>query len=282
MEYPIKKPKASAREVIRKITKQSDPVEMAAAVDAALYAQWQNARDYQELKKRTFTLSFPEFLSLVTSSRRQRMEKAMAKGQFERMMKGKFGYVLGWKNRKAFQTGIMSVETAAFLNREDSERSTQFGPGDQHSDESKDLIRKARTGEKASDTTKKKMSDAKKGKTRDAETKQAISASLKGKPKTEEQKEKIRAAVKARLAEKKAAKAGEQKCLENTLTQPKQRSQMPAEANVIPMMSNAASVKPSAAKPYPQSIAQQLQRASVIVGRKPMVKPYEAVLSVQA
>lgn len=281
MEYPIKKPKSSAREVIRTITKESDPVEVAAAVDAALYAQWQNARDYQEMKKRTFDLSFPEFLSLVTRSRRQRMENSMAKGQFERMMKGKYGYVLGWKSRKAFKTGIMSLATAEYLNRDDSERSTQFGPGDEHSDESKDLIRKARTGKKASDKTKAKMSAAKKGKQRDEDTKKSISNTLKGRPKTEVEKAKIRAGVIARLAEKKAA-LEEQQCLENTQKKPSERSQMPAEANVIPMKCDDVSVMRSEGKPYPQNIVLQLQRVSAIVGRKPVLTPFEAGLSAQA
>lgn len=282
MHYPEKKPKASAREVIRKITKQSNPVAVAEAVDAALFAQWQNARDYQELKKRTFVLSYSEFLSLITSSRRHRMEKAMASGNFERFMKSRYGYVLGWKSRKAFQAGIMSVETAAYLNREDSERSTQFGPGDQHSDESKDLIRKARTGKKATDATKAKMSKSKVGVKRDEETKKAISDGLKGKSKTPEQKAKIAAAVKARLAEKKAAKEREQQWAENNPTKPAVEFPKQNEASNTPTTPSDGLEKRNAERNCHQNIAKQLQRGNGPVGRGFVLKPYDALMSAQA
>ncbi|KQR32494.1 hypothetical protein ASF91_13240 [Rhizobium sp. Leaf155] len=282
MQYPEKKPKASAIEVIRRITKQSDPQQVADAVDAALFAQWQNAATYQHVNKRSFELTFEQFMTLVTPSRRKRMEAAMTKGTFERMMKGKFGYVLGWKSRSAFKTGVMSIETAAYMNREDSERSTQFGPGDQHTDDSKDLIRKARTGKKATVKTRAKMSASKTGKPRDEETKQAISNALKGSQKSEEHKAKISAAVKASLAEKKAAKEREQQCPDNTPTKPSEKSEMPVVVNVIPMTPNDVSEKRNEAKSYPTNIAQQLRRVSVIVGRKSTETAFEADLSVQA
>lgn len=204
MTYPQKPEKASAKDVIRKITKQSDPAEIAAAVDAALRAQYENAIAYQRTKGRTVNLTEAEFFALITPSRRKRMERAMAERKFERFMKSNYGYVLTWKNRKAYQGGVMDAKTAAYINREDSERTAQFGPGDTHSQESIDLIRKARTGKKATDATRQKMAAAKKGKTRDDETRAAISAGLKGKAKTPEQIEKMRAAAKARWAAKRA------------------------------------------------------------------------------
>lgn len=204
MIYPQKLEKISAREVICRITKKSDPAEISAAVDAALRAQFANAIAYQEMKKRRVELTEAEFFALVTPSRRQRMERAMVAGNFERFMKGRFGYVLTWKSRQAKEAGVMNFQTAAYLNREDSERACQFGPGDKHSDESKAAIGKARTGKKASDATRQKMSKAKVGKSRDDETRAAISAGLKGKPKSPEQIAKMKAAARARWAAKRA------------------------------------------------------------------------------
>lgn len=209
MSYPKQVEKISAREVIRRITKQSDPAEITAAVDDALRAQYANAVIYQAMKKRRVDLSEAEFFALVTPSRRQRMERAMAAGNFKRMMKGRFGYVLTWKSKKAKETGVMNKDTAAYLNREDSERACQFGPGDTHSDESKAKIAKARTGKKASDATRQKMSKSKIGTKRDDETRASISAGLKGKPKSPEQIEKMRVAAKARWAAKRAEAEGQ-------------------------------------------------------------------------
>ncbi|MGF6155800.1 hypothetical protein M2267_001028 [Ensifer sp. KUDG1] len=206
MNYPPKPQKASAQDIIRNINKRSDPAEIAAAVDAALRAQYENAIAYQRLKGRTVNLTEAEFFALITPSRRKRMEKAMAERKFERFMKSNYGYVLTWKNRKAYKEGVMDANTAAYLNREDSERAAQFGPGDTHSAESINLIRKARTGKKATDATRHKMAAAKKGKARDEETRAAISAGLKGKQKSPEQIEKMRAAAKARWAAKREGK----------------------------------------------------------------------------
>lgn len=207
MIFYSKPEKASARDVILKITKQSDPFEIAAAVDAALVAQYENARLYQLQRKRQFDLTLEEFLSLITPSRRARMEKAMAGRSFERFMKGRYGYVLTWKSRKAFKAGVMNKDTACYLNREDSERASQFGPGDEHSDESKDLIRKSRTGKKATDATRAKMSRSKIGVKRDADVCANISAGLKGKSKDPEHVERMREAAKARWAKVRAEKA---------------------------------------------------------------------------
>ncbi|KQO79467.1 hypothetical protein [Rhizobium sp. Leaf262] len=202
MNYPPKPIKASAIDVIRAITKQSDPVAVSAAVDAALLAQYANARTYQLLKKRTFNLSPEEFFALITPSRRQRMEQRMAEGRFERFMKSNYGYVLTWKSRAAFKAGVMDASTPCYVNREDAERACQFGPGDEHTADSKDLIRKSRTGKKASDATRAKMSRSKVGKKLDAETCAKISAGLKGRAKSPEQIEKMREAAKARWAKK--------------------------------------------------------------------------------
>lgn len=211
MTYPQKPEKASAKDVIRKITKQSDPAEITAAVDAALRAQYENAVAYQRQKGRTVNLTEAEFFALITPSRRKRMEKAMAERKFERFMKSNYGYVLTWKNRKAYKGGVMDKDTAAYINREDSERATQFGPGDTHTDESIDLIRKARTGTKATEATRQRMSNSKKGKPRDDEARANISAGLKGKPKDPAHIERMRESAKARWAAHRAAKeAGNQ------------------------------------------------------------------------
>lgn len=200
MSYPQKPEKISAVEVIRRIHKQSDPTEIASAVDAALHAQFMNAVAYQATKKRKVEMTFEQFLTLVTSSRRQRMERAMAAGNFERFMKGRYGYVLTWKSRQAKEAGVMNLQTAAYLNREDSERACQFGPGDTHTEEAKAKIGDARRGKKASDATRAKQAAAKTGKALSDEHREAISAGSRGKPKTEEQKQKMREAAKARWA----------------------------------------------------------------------------------
>lgn len=204
MSYPQKHEKISVAEVIRRITKQSDPAEIAAAVDAALKAQFLNAVAYQAVKNRRVEMTFEEFLTLVTSSRRQRMERAMASGNFERFMKGRYGYVLTWKSRQAKEAGVMNLQTAAYLNREDSERACQFGPGDTHTEEAKAKIGEARRGKKASEATRAKLSAQKMGKPLSADHCAAISAGSRGKPKSEEQKQKMREAAKARWAAKRA------------------------------------------------------------------------------
>lgn len=199
--------KITAREMFLRITKQSDPVEISAAVDLALEIQFELARNYQEKRGRTFALTLPEFISLVTKSRRQKMEAKMKTGNFDRFMKSNYGYCLTWKSRAAFKTGVMSIETACYVNREDSERSCQFGPGDTHSLESIDLIRKARTGKKASDATKAKQKARKMGHTVDAEQRAKTSAALKGKPKSPEQIERMKASSAARWERVRAEKA---------------------------------------------------------------------------
>jgi len=199
--------KISAREVFLRITKQSEPADIAAAVDLALEIQFALARDYQEKRGRNFELTFPEFMSLVSKSRRNKMEAKMRTGNFERFMKSNYGYCLTWNSRRAFKTGIMSIETACYVNREDSERSCQFGPGDTHSEESIDLIRKARTGKKASDATKAKQRARKIGHVVDAEQRAKTSAALKDKPKSPEQIAKMKASAEARWAAVREAKA---------------------------------------------------------------------------
>jgi hypothetical protein len=199
--------KISAREVFLRITKQTDPADITAAVDLALEVQFDLARQYQEKHGRRFELTFPQFVSLVTKSRRQKMEAKMRSGNFERFMKSNAGYCLTWKSRAALKTGIMSVETACYLNREDSERACQFGPGDTHTAESIDLIRKARTGKKHTDATKAKQSARKMGHAVDDEQRAKTSAALKGKPKSAEQIARMKGSAAARWERVRAEKA---------------------------------------------------------------------------
>ncbi|MEA1843043.1 NUMOD3 domain-containing DNA-binding protein [Agrobacterium tumefaciens] len=207
MTYPIKKEKASAREVYERITKGSEQVDIDAAVEAALIAQFENARDYQESKGRKFELSLDHFLQkLATASRRKTMGKKMKTGNFDGFMKSNYGYVITWRSRKAFHTGVMDNETAIYLNRIDAERAAQFGPGDKHSEESIELIRIARTGTTQAEETKSKISKSMMGHEVTDEARQNMSDARKGKTDSEETKAVKSAKAKARWARYRAEK----------------------------------------------------------------------------
>lgn len=89
--------RGSARDVIDQITKGSDYQAVTNAVNAALRAQYENARLDQLQKKVQFDLTFDEMLALVTPSRRKKMEDKMRAGTFAPFMKSIYGYCLSWR-----------------------------------------------------------------------------------------------------------------------------------------------------------------------------------------
>lgn len=247
-----------------------------------------SAKDRQTKAGVQFDLTFEEFLELITPARRRMMQVELNKRRLKRFMDSNRGYVLTPKGRKELADKLCNKDTYEFVNREKSRRNQHLKKGDTHREISKAKIAESRRGTTQTDETREKIRKGNLGQTRSAETCMAISAGNKGKSKTPEQIEKMKEAAKARWAavraakETEAAKAGEQKCPENTQSKRREKSQMPAEANHTPMMSNAASVMLSEAKSYPQSIVQQLQRVSAIVGQKSTTRPFNTGLSAQA
>lgn len=151
-----------------------------------------------------FELTFDQYLSLITKARRKRMELELKRGTFKRFMESVTGYVLTWRDREAKATRTLNMETAVFVNREQSRRNQHFKKGDKHSQESKDAIARARTGTKHSEETKARIKQSNLGQTRSDETKAKISAFRKGRPMSEETKAKMAAKRAAYWAAKRA------------------------------------------------------------------------------
>ncbi|MGY5794162.1 NUMOD3 domain-containing DNA-binding protein len=151
-----------------------------------------------------FELTFDQYLSLITKARRQRMEQEFKSGTFKQFMESATGYVLTWRNREARATGTLNMETAVFVNREQSRRNQHFKKGDKHTQESKDAIALARTGTKHSEETKARIKQSNLGQTRSEETKAKISAARRGRTMSEETKAKMAAKRAAYWAAKRA------------------------------------------------------------------------------
>ncbi len=151
-----------------------------------------------------FELTFEQYLSLITKARRQRMELELNRGTFKQFMGSATGYVLTWKDRAARASGTLNMETAVFVNREQSRRNQHFKKGDKHTQKSKDAIALARTGTKHSEETIARIRDANLGQTRSEETKAKISAARKGRKMSEETKAKMAAKRAAYWAAKRA------------------------------------------------------------------------------
>ena len=174
------------------------------ALELALKEQFERARVNKIKAGIQFDLTLPEFMALVSSSRRQKIMQKLNTGNFPEFMKSNYGYVLTWKSRAALATGIFDKETACYVNRIDSRRNQHFAKGDKHEPETIEHLREINLGKVVSDVTKERMSEAHKGSECTDETKAKISATLKGKPKSPEQVAKMKAAATERWAKKRA------------------------------------------------------------------------------
>lgn len=169
-----------------------------------LCRMYDSSRRRQVAAGNRFDLTFEQYLSLVTKARRQRMEAELKRGTFKWFMESATGYVLTWRDREARATRTLNMETAVFVNREQSRRNQHFKKGDRHTQESKDAIALARTGTKHSEETKARIKQSNLGQTRSDETKAKISASRKGRPMSEQTKAKMSAKRAAYWAAKRA------------------------------------------------------------------------------
>lgn len=162
-----------------------------------LHRMYESSQRRQIAAGSQFDLSFNDYLTLITKARRQRMERELKNGTFKRFMESPTGYVLTWKDRSSKASGVLSTETACFVNREQSRRNQHFKKGDRHAQESKDAIARARTGTKQSEETKARIRAGNLGQTRSEETKAKISAARKGRT--------MSAETRAKMAAKRAA-----------------------------------------------------------------------------
>lgn len=154
-------------------------------VHAFLHNRYAASKNYQEGEGRVFDISFQDYCKIWKRSRYkfEKLKEHVIMNTAWEFMASDDGYVLTWKNKNAFKTGIINAETMEIKTRKMSIRVCHMQAGDTHRPESIEKIRKARTGTIQSE-----------------ETRQSIGKALKGRPKSDEHKARMREAALARHA----------------------------------------------------------------------------------
>jgi hypothetical protein len=183
--------------ILSTIQKQLDGSYLNPALITILSRMFESSRRRQVAAGVLFDLTFDQYLSLITKTRRQRMASEFRQGNFAKFMKSQSGYVLTWKDRPSRASGLMNMETACFVNREWSRRNQHFKKGDRHTDASKAAIAASRLGKTHTEETKAAIAAGNTGKVQSAETRKKIGAARTGRKHSEETKRK--------MAEKRAA-----------------------------------------------------------------------------
>lgn len=148
-------------------------------------------RAYQMSRGKRFDLSIDEYLALHSCRQLSTLEQHFEAGTLGQFLRCKWGYVLTWRSKAAFDEGLLCAETALITTREESRRRTFLKKGARHSEAAR-----AKIG--ASRRTKKQSSDH-------IEKRAAQQRGVKRGPMTEEHKAAIRAGRARQLAAKRAA-----------------------------------------------------------------------------
>ena len=193
--------KKTVEEVYYAIIKRPNPADVTKEVVKYLIDRFARSKLRQEAAGVLVELTFEQFLSIISAARFRKMEAMQAQGRLDVFMRGKeTGYVLSWRNRDALLTKTMNVDTASFCNRRDSIYQTRLRQGDKHREDSKDLIRKKRTGTTQKEATKAKIGQSKIGIAQSDEHVAKRAAALTGQTRSEEAKARMKAAATARWA----------------------------------------------------------------------------------
>jgi hypothetical protein len=135
---------------------------------------YQKSKDRQTRQTVDFQLTREQYFELVMDHHRaaMRIDDRYAKWlQSNQRKPFKLGYVLSWISYAAFYKGIMSVETACFVNKDQSKKNCRMKSGDKHTAKTKAKIGKKLKGRVFSAETKAKFAKAKIGSTQSEETK---------------------------------------------------------------------------------------------------------------
>lgn len=146
------------------------------------------SRAYQLSRGKRFDLSIDEYLALHSPRQLGRLQEYFDAGTLSQFLRCKWGYVLTWRSKAAFEEGLLCADTALITTREESRRRTYLKRGARQSE-----VARAKIG--ASRRRKKQTSEH-------VEKRAARQRGVKRGPMTEEHKAAIRAGRARQLAAK--------------------------------------------------------------------------------
>jgi hypothetical protein len=100
-----------------------------------MQARLERSKAYHEIKGRQVNLTLEEYFDLHTPGQLRTLRERFEDNSIASFSRCKWGYVLGWRDRGAFQAGVLDRYTAQVLTREASRRATFKQKGDRHTDE---------------------------------------------------------------------------------------------------------------------------------------------------
>lgn len=128
-----------------------------------MQARLDRATAYQAEKGRQVRLSLDEFIGLHSPYQLTNLRKRLHEGTINSFLGCKWGYVLGWRDKTAFESGILDRDNARILTREASLKATFKQRGDTHSADVRLRISAKLTGRSQKNSHIKKRAAAQRG-----------------------------------------------------------------------------------------------------------------------
>lgn len=135
---------------------------MSPTLSLFLQGWYEKAQTRQLARHRIFVLTYEEFLGLFNERQLKQLEKYADDGSLwaRQNDENPYALVLTWKSFKAAKAEVMDASTAQICARYKSLIDCSMNEGDEHSDESKARIAKARLGTTQTQETKAKISSS--------------------------------------------------------------------------------------------------------------------------
>ena len=148
------------------------------------------SKAFQISRGKQFDLSLNDYLALHSHRQLNTLERHFEAGTLAQFLRCKWGYVLTWRSKAAFEEGLLCADTAIILAREQSRRRTYLKSGERQGEKAREKIAASKRGTKQSEEHIEKRAARQRG--------------VKRGPMTEEHKAAIRAGRARQLAAKTA------------------------------------------------------------------------------